>query len=337
MNILQNISLKHYNTFGVDVNAKYFAEYNSEDELRELLLSDIVKCNRYLHIGGGSNLLFLNDFDGIIMHSAIKSIEIASEDNDYVYVRVGAGTLWDDFVEYCVTHHWYGVENLSLIPGEVGASAVQNIGAYGMEVKDTIEAVEAIEIETLTRKTFTNQDCQYDYRNSIFKTKFKNQYVITFVTFKLKKAPTFKLEYQHLNASVLQRGEVNLRNVRNTIISIREEKLPNPSVMGNAGSFFMNPIIATKKWNELSVNYPSMPHYNISQTEEKIPAGWLIEQCGFKGKQFENVGVHENQALVIVNLGNASGKEIVALAELIQSTVKQRFDIDILPEVNYIR
>lgn len=337
MNILQNISLKHYNTFGVDVNAKYFAEYNSEDELRELLLSDIVKCNRYLHIGGGSNLLFLNDFDGIIMHSAIKSIEITSEDNNYVYVRVGAGTVWDDFVEYCVTHHWYGVENLSLIPGEVGASAVQNIGAYGMEVKNTIETVEAIEIKTLTRKTFTNQDCQYDYRNSIFKTKLKNQYVITFVTFKLKKTPTFKLEYQHLNASVLQRGEVNLRNVRNTIISIREEKLPNPSVMGNAGSFFMNPIIATKKWNKLSVTYPSMPHYNISQTEEKIPAGWLIEQCGFKGKQFENVGVHKNQALVIVNLGNASGKEIVALAELIQNTVKQRFDIDILPEVNYIR
>ena len=336
MNIQQNISLKQYNTFGIDANAKYFAEYNSEDELKEILRSDILKENHYLHIGGGSNLLFLNDFDGIILHSKINSIEMIKENDDFVWLRAGSGVIWDDFVAFCVENNWCGVENLSLIPGEVGASAVQNIGAYGMEVKDTIETVETIEIETLANKIFTNKECQYDYRKSIFKTELKGKYIVTYVTFKLNKKQDYQLDYQHLKTSVLQKGDINLKNIRNTIISIRQEKLPDPKITGNAGSYFMNPIVSKEKYKNLSENYPDIPHYFVSETEEKIPAGWLIEQCGFKGKQIGNVGVHKNQALVIVNFGNATGNEVANLAQQIQHSVKEKFGIEITPEVNYI-
>ena len=229
------------------------------------------------------------------------------------------------------------MENLSLIPGEVGASAVQNIGAYGMEVKDTIETVEVLEIETLNERTFTNAECKYDYRKSIFKSELKGKYIITSVTFKLKKQPIYYLDYQHLKASVLQRGEINLQNIRNTVIAIREEKLPDPKIIGNAGSFFMNPIVSKEKFEDLQKTHPSMPHYFVSETEEKIPAGWLIEQCGFKGLQIGNVGVHKNQALVLVNFGNARGNEVADLAKQIQHSVKEKFGIEITPEVNYIK
>ena len=336
MNIQENISLKPYNTFGIDVKTKYFAEYNSVKELKELLQSKILKENRYLHIGGGSNLLFLNDFDGIILHSKINSIETIKENDDFVWLRVGSGVIWDNFVAFCVQNNWCGVENLSLIPGEVGASAVQNIGAYGMEVKDTIENVETIEIETLKNRIFSKEECKYDYRKSIFKTEIKGKYIVTYVTFKLKKKADYQLDYQHLKSSVTQRGEINLKNIRNTIIYIREEKLPDPKIAGNAGSFFMNPIVSIEKFVKLQQKYPNIPHYNISETEEKIPAGWLIELCNFKGKQFGNVGVHKNQALVIVNFGNASGNEVAELAQQIQNSVKEKFGIEIMPEVNYI-
>lgn len=336
MNIQQNISLKPYNTFGIDAKAKYFAEYNSLDELKEILCSDILKENRYLHIGGGSNLLFLNDFDGIILHSKINSIEKIDENNDFLWLKAGSGVIWDDFVAYCVSRNWCGVENLSLIPGEVGASAVQNIGAYGMEVKDTIETVETIEIETLANKIFKNEECQYDYRKSIFKTELKGKHIVTFVTFKLNKKQDYQLDYQHLKTSVLQKGNINLQNIRSTVIAIRKEKLPDPAITGNAGSFFMNPIVSKDKFIELQGKFPNMPHYNVSETEEKIPAGWLIEQCGFKGKQFGNVGVHKNQALVLINLGGASGKEVAELAQQIQESVKHNFGIEISPEVNFI-
>lgn len=336
MNIQQNISLKPYNTFGIDAKTKYFAEYNSAKELKGLLQSEILKKNRYLHIGGGSNLLFLNDFDGIILHSKINMIETIKDNDDFVWLRAGSGVVWDDFVAFCVENNWCGVENLSLIPGEVGASAVQNIGAYGVEVKDTIENVETIEIGTLANRTFTNEECKYDYRKSIFKGEMKGKYIVTYVTFKLKKKADYQLDYQHLKSSVTQRGEINLKNIRNTIISIREEKLPDPKIAGNAGSFFMNPIISKEKFIELQQKHPNIPHYNVSETEEKIPAGWLIELCNFKGKQFGNVGVHKNQALVIVNFGNASGNEVAELAQQIQNSVKEKFGIEILPEVNYI-
>ena len=336
MNIQQNISLKPYNTFGIDVKARFFAEYSSVDELKALLQTDVLKENRSFHIGGGSNLLFLSDFDGIILHSKMQNIEKINETDDSVWLRVGSGVIWDDFVAYCVNHNWYGVENLSLIPGEVGASAVQNIGAYGVEVKDTIFSVETIEINTLKNRKFVNQDCDYNYRSSIFKTTLKGKHIVTFVTFKLEKKPNYQLDYQHLKNFVLENGEINLQNIRNTIISIRQAKLPDPKITGNAGSFFMNPIVSKEKFESLLKKYPFLPHYNLSENEEKIPAGWLIEQCGFKGKQFGKVGVHKNQALVLINFGGASGKEIAALARQIQDSVKNNFGIEILPEVNYI-
>ncbi len=336
MQISKNISLKPFNTFGVDVNTKYFAEYSSVKELRELLQTDVVKNNRILHIGGGSNLLFLSDFDGIILHSAIRSIEIVEENEENVLLRVGSGVVWDDFVAYCVENQYYGVENLSLIPGEVGASAVQNIGAYGMEVKDTIERVEFIDINTLEASTFANSECKYSYRKSIFKDELKGKVITTYVTFRLKKQAEYLLDYSHLKDVVLKNGKINLQNVRNTVIQIRLSKLPDPAVLGNAGSFFMNPIIDKSLYEELLLSYPTMPHYAVSDTEVKVPAGWLIEQCDLKGKQFERVAIYHKQALVIVNSGGASGEDIATVAALVQMTVKKRFGIDLVPEVNFI-
>lgn len=337
MKIKPNYSLKKNNTFGVDVKAKFFAEYDSVEELQELLQSDTVKNNRLLHIGSGSNLLFLSDFDGIVLHSKIETIEVVEEDMFSVLLRVGAGVEWDKFVAYCVQNKFYGIENLSLIPGEVGASAVQNIGAYGVEVKDVIEKVEFVEIESLSSKIFSNKECEYSYRKSIFKEKLKGKVIITHVTFRLKKEPVFMLDYAHLKDAVLKKGEINLLNVRKTVIEIRESKLPDPNVLGNAGSFFMNPIIPKSQYNELLLSYPEMPCYPISETEVKVPAGWLIEQCDLKGKEFDGkVAIYEKQALVIVNLGNATGEDIATVASLVQITVKKRYGIDLVPEVNYI-
>ena len=336
MQIQENKSLKAFNTFGIDVKTKYFAEYQSVQELKEILVSDIVKDNPVLHIGSGSNLLFLSDYKGIILHSQLKFIENVQEDEESVLLRVGSGIVWDDFVAYCVEKNFYGVENLSLIPGEIGASAVQNIGAYGMEVKDVIETVEAIEIKTRQARIFTNQECAYDYRQSIFKGELKGEYIITAVNFRLKKQAAFMLDYSHLTDAVLQQGEINLATIRKTIIQIRQSKLPDPKITGNAGSFFMNPIVSKEKFQELQLSYPSMPHYTVSEAEEKIPAGWMIEQCGFKGKAFGNVAVHDKQALVLVNLGGATGKEVADLSAEIQKSVWDKFGVEISAEVNFI-
>lgn len=336
MIIKENISLLSYNTFGIDARADYFIEYSSVEELQTALKSEIVKSNRLLHIGGGSNLLFMKDFKGVILHSAINFIKKVSEDADTVMLEAGAVVNWDDFVAYTVENGWGGVENLSLIPGEVGASAVQNIGAYGVEVQDVIVEVNAVEIETGESKTFSLEDCQYGYRESIFKKELKGKYIITSVVFKLQKQPEFKLNYQHLEAEVLKNGDINLQNIRQTIIAVRESKLPDPKIFGNAGSFFMNPVISKAHFNELLAQYPQMPHYFVSETEEKVPAGWLIDQCGWKGKQIGNAGVHDKQALVLVNKGGATGAEIVYLAEQIQASVKTKFGIELRAEVNYI-
>jgi len=336
MIIKENISLLSYNTFGIDAKADYFIEYNSVEELQTALKSEIVKSNRLLHIGGGSNLLFMKDFKGVILHSAINFIKKVSEDADTVILEAGAVVDWDDFVAYTVEKGWGGVENLSLIPGEVGASAVQNIGAYGVEVQDVIVKVNAVEIETGEPKTFSVEDCQYGYRESIFKKELKGKYIITSVVFKLQKQAQFKLNYQHLEAEVLKNGDINLQNIRQTIIAVRESKLPDPKIFGNAGSFFMNPVISKAHFNELLAQYPQMPHYFVSETEEKVPAGWLIDQCGWKGKQIGNAGVHDKQALVLVNKGGATGAEIVYLAEQIQASVKTKFGIELRAEVNYI-
>ncbi|MEI8086765.1 MAG: UDP-N-acetylmuramate dehydrogenase [Paludibacter sp.] len=331
-----NISILANNTFGIDVKADYFIEYDSVEDLQTVLQSEIVKSNKILHIGGGSNLLFLSDFEGVILHSAICTIKKINESDKSIYLEVGSGVVWDDFVAYCVENGWGGVENLSLIPGEVGASAVQNIGAYGVEVQDVIESVNVVEIDTANSQSFSVDNCKYGYRESIFKKEYKGKYIITSVVFKLDKLPVFKLNYQHLEEEVLKSGEVNLQNIRNTIISIRESKLPDIKLLGNAGSFFMNPVISKEHFLSLQQNYPNIPHYYVSETEEKVPAGWLIDQCGWKGKQIGNAAVHDKQALVLVNKGEATGAEIVYLAEQIQSSVNERFGIELHAEVNYI-
>jgi UDP-N-acetylmuramate dehydrogenase len=332
----QHVSLLQYNTFGIDVKADYFIEYNSASDLQAVLQSKIVKNNRILHIGGGSNLLFLKDYNGVVLHSAIKFIEKIKEDSGSVQLEVGSSVVWDDFVAYCVEKGWGGAENLSLIPGEVGAAAVQNIGAYGMEVQEMIVEVKAVEIETSELKTFTNKECKYGYRDSVFKNELKGKYIITSIVFRLNKNPDFRLNYQHLEEEVLKHGEVNLQTIRETIISIRESKLPDTKLVGNAGSFFMNSVISKDQFINLQIKYPHIPHYFVSETEEKVPAGWLIDQCGWKGKHIGNAGVHDKQALVLVNLGGASGAEILHLAEQIQLSVKEKFGIDLNPEVNYI-
>jgi UDP-N-acetylmuramate dehydrogenase len=336
MKTTQNASLIAYNTFGINAKADFFIEYESAADLQSVLQSEIIKSNRIFHIGGGSNLLFMNDFKGVILHSAIKFINKTSENDAFVYLEVGSGVVWDDFVAYSVENGWGGIENLSLIPGDTGASAVQNIGAYGVEVQDVIVEVKTVELESSVIRTFSNEECHYGYRESIFKNELKGKYIVTSIVFRLEKKPKFKLNYQHLEEEVLKNGEINLQNIRKTIIAVRESKLPDPKVLGNAGSFFMNPVIPKQHFLDLQAMYPQIPHYFVSDTEEKVPAGWLIDQCGWKGKQIGNAGVHDKQALVLVNKGGATGAEIVYLAEQIQASVKEKFGIELRPEVNYI-
>lgn len=336
MTITENASLLPYNTFGINARARILAQYNSAEDLTQLIKSGLLVSNRHLHVGQGSNLLFLNDFDGVILHSGIMFIKTVAETAETIRIEVGAGIIWDDFVDYAVKEQFYGIENLSLIPGETGAAAIQNIGAYGSEVCDTITEVRATNLESGEPRIFSKTDCNYNYRESIFKTRLKGLYAVTSVVFELSKKPVFNLSYQHLEQEVLKNGEITLDNIRQTIIAVRESKLPDPKVSGNAGSFFMNPVVPRNHYLQLSQTYPDMPHYFVSDSEEKIPAAWLIDQCGWKGKTVGNAGVHDRQALVLVNKGNASGSEIAHLAGLIQESVKQKFGIVLTPEVNYI-
>jgi UDP-N-acetylmuramate dehydrogenase len=285
-----------------------------------------------LILGGGSNLLLTGDYNGTVLHSGIRFLE----QTDECHVRCGSGFIWDDVVDYCVANNLYGAENLSIIPGEVGASAVQNIGAYGAEAKDLIECVEAVEIETGQICRFTNTECAYSYRQSKFKHAWKNRFLITAVTYKLSKTYNPKLDYGNIRVALAAKGIDNptAMQLRETIIDIRNAKLPDPKVLGNAGSFFMNPVVSTHKYNQLAQQYVGMPHYTIDSEYEKIPAGWLIEQCGWKGKALGKAAVHNKQALVLVNCGGATGSEVVQLYKTIQHDVKQKFDIEIKPEVN---
>ena len=329
-----NYSLLNHNTFGMDVKAKRYVEYDSEDELVQLLSS---LQGKVLHIGGGSNLLFCGDFDGTILHSVIKGIEVVEdvEGDDEVLVRVGAGEVWDDFVAWAVAEGYGGVENLSLIPGEVGASAVQNIGAYGVEAKDVIAMVEAVDMASGEKRLFANAECGYAYRQSIFKQELKGKYAITYVIYRLQKQPKLKLEYGNILAALEDKAQVTVADVRRAIIDIRNAKLPDPKVVGNAGSFFMNPVVSREKFLSIQKDYPTMPFYDVDGGV-KIPAGWLIEQCGWKGKSLGRAGVHDKQALVLVNRGGASSEEIVTLCNTICKDVHERFGIDIHPEVNFI-
>lgn len=327
--------MKKHNTFGMDVKASTFIEYNSVDELKSIIPT---LGGNVLHIGGGSNLLFKGDFEGTILHSAIKGIDIVEHDDKEgkVTVRVGAGEVWDDFVAWAVEHGLGGVENLSLIPGEVGASAVQNIGAYGVEAKDLISAVETVNLKTGEARIFTNEECSYAYRQSIFKNELKGIYAVTHVVYTLSTKTELKLEYGNIKAVLGgERDNLTYADVRQAIIDIRNAKLPDPKVLGNAGSFFMNPVVSREKFLSIQKDYPQMPFYEV-EGGVKIPAGWMIDQCGWKGKSLGRAAVHDKQALVLVNLGGATSDEIVALCETICRDVKAKFDVDIHPEVNFI-
>ena len=335
MTDVHDYSLKAHNTFGIDARCRRFLEFTTVDEAQQvaaMLRSSSSECH-YIIIGGGSNLLLTKDFDGIVVRSAIKGMERC--DNE---VRCGSGEVWDDVVSWCVSHQLYGAENLSLIPGDVGASAVQNIGAYGVEVKDLITRVEAVEIATGKLCSFTNADCQYGYRDSRFKHEWRNQYLITHVTYRFSTDYHPNLDYGNIRAELDRRGmaEPTPNQLRQLIIDIRRAKLPDPEQLGNAGSFFMNPVVERAQYEALAVRYPGMPHYTVDDMHEKIPAGWMIEQCGWKGRSLGRAGVHDRQALVLVNLGGATGQEIVDLCDAVRRDVFAKFHIDIHPEVNIV-
>lgn len=289
------------NTFGIDVTAANFLEYDSEEELRELIKAGRIVAP-WLHIGEGSNLLFIKDYEGTVLHSRISGVEVTEEDEEKVSVRVGAGVVWDDFVAYCVERHWYGAENLSLIPGEVGASAVQNIGAYGVEVKDLITSVETINIEG-EKRIYRVDECGYSYRKSVFKQPTMKGVFVTYVNFRLSKQEHYILDYGTIRQELEKHPAVNLETLRRVIIDIRQGKLPDPKVLGNAGSFFMNPIVPREQFEALRQEYQDMPHYDVDADSVKIPAAWMIDQCGWKGKALGAAAVHDRQALVLVNLG----------------------------------
>ena len=329
---IRNYSLKEHNTFGIDAKCSRFLEYESIEEAQTIAGILREAATPYIIIGGGSNLLLTKDYEGIVVHSRLMGISKTGR------VSCGSGETWDDVVAYCIGHGLYGMENLSLIPGDVGASAVQNIGAYGAEAKDLIVEVEAVEIASGSLVTIPGEDCGYGYRQSKFKHEWKNKYLITHVTYQLSTTFVPHLDYGNIRAELERKGIENptAQQVRDTIIEIREAKLPDPKVTGNAGSFFMNPIVSREKYEQLAKQYEGMPHYEVDADHIKIPAGWMIDQCGWKGKSLGRAGVHDKQALVLVNRGGATGAEIVTLCETIQADVKAKFGIDIYPEVNII-
>jgi len=336
MRIEQNYSLLKHNTFGLDVKTKYFVEYETEADLQKLLQDEFFFSQRFWHIGQGSNLLFLGDFDGIIVHSAIRGIEKIKEDEHLVRLKVGAGNDWDSLVAYCVGNGWGGLENLSLIPGETGASAIQNIGAYGAEVAESIEEVHAYSLETGEKRIFSNMECDYSYRNSFFKKpENRGKYYVVHVVFRLFKQPEFRLDYGNLR-EYLEGKPLSTETVRKAVIDIRKSKLPDPKVTGNAGSFFMNPRISMEQFLQIKKQIPDIPYYMDNEGIVKIPAAWLIEQCGLKGKTFGGAAIHEKHALVIVNQNRATGQEIASLADEVCKAVKDKYNIELQPEVNYI-
>ncbi len=336
--VSNNVDLKKYNTFGISCHAKFFAEVFSDDDLIALLSNkDFASCQKLI-IGGGSNLLFTKNFEGLVIHNCIKGIEIVKEDNENVFVKSGAGEVWHNLVLWSIAKNLGGIENLSLIPGCVGAGPMQNIGAYGVELKDVFFELETIDIYSYQKKTFSKEECEFGYRESVFKNKYKNKFVITSVTLCLKKNPVFNTSYGAIEQELKKNNinQLSVKAISDAVIAIRQSKLPSPAVLGNAGSFFKNPTVSQEEFNELQKQYPSISNYPAPQNKIKLAAGWLIEQCGWKGKKIGNTGSHKDQALVLVNYGNASGQEIYTLALEIQKSVKQKFGVDIYPEVNLI-
>ncbi|MDB5284414.1 MAG: UDP-N-acetylenolpyruvoylglucosamine reductase [Bacteroidota bacterium] len=343
MQLKENISLKQFNTFGIDVSAKYFCEINSVDEYRELLDSKTISAEKKLILGGGSNILFTKNFDGLVIRNNIRGIEIVSETETHVIIKAAAGESWHNLVLWCVANNYGGIENLSLIPGLAGAAPMQNIGAYGVEIKDVFHQLEAIDAHTGELTMFDLNDCHFGYRESVFKHKYKDQFLISSLSLRLTKVSSktiyhYKTEYGDVKATLseMRAYDLSLKAVSDAIIKIRSSKLPDPKVIGNAGSFFKNPVISKQQFETLVMKYPVMPSYLQKDGTVKVPAGWLIEQCGWKGKVVGNTGAHATQALVLVNYGNATGKEIWNLAMEIQQSVKEKFGIDITPEVNVV-
>ncbi|MDH8701383.1 UDP-N-acetylmuramate dehydrogenase [Dysgonomonadaceae bacterium PH5-43] len=336
MIIQDNYSLQQHNTFNLDIKTRWFVQYDSEEELKRLLSDEYFFSQSFWHIGQGSNLLFLDDFNGVIVHSGIKGIEKIKEDDDSVWLKVGAAEVFDSFVSYCVDNGWGGIENLSLIPGEVGASAFQNIGAYGVEAADCIEEVHTFCLKSGEKKIFLKEECNYSYRNSFFKEDAnRGLYYITYVVYRLHKTPNYKLDYGNVRQR-LEGKEINLKNIRQAVIDIRKEKLPDHKVWGNAGSFFTNPYVSNEKLKELQALYTDMPFYTYNKDSVKIPAAWLIEQCGLKGLEYGGAAIYEKQPLVIINKNNATGNDIALLAEEVRTAVINKFGIELMPEVNYI-
>jgi UDP-N-acetylmuramate dehydrogenase len=337
LQIQENISLKPYNSFGIDVKASYFAEIFSEKDLIELFQDELVKSEKLLIIGGGSNVLFTQDYKGLVIKISIKGIQSGIIENK-VRVTAGAGEVWNDFVNYCVEHHFAGVENLSLIPGTVGASPIQNIGAYGVELKDVFESCTAFEIKTGQVKTFNYSDCRFGYRESIFKGEWKGQYIITAVTFRLSSEAKINTSYGAIETELLNRGieEPNIADVSAAVSHIRVSKLPDPSTIGNAGSFFKNPVIEKYEFADVVAKHPDVVHYPTADDKIKLAAGWLIEQCGWKGKVVGQTGTWKNQALVLVNHGGATGTEVYHFSEQIIDSVKSTFGVTLEREVNIL-
>ncbi|RXR18316.1 UDP-N-acetylmuramate dehydrogenase [Flavobacterium amnicola] len=337
MNIQNNFSLKKYNTFGIDAKAKQFAAVHSVAELQEILLKHANETKFIL--GGGSNMLLTQDIEALVIHIDLKGKKVIKEDDDYVWVESQAGENWHEFVLWNIENNYGGLENMSLIPGNVGTTPVQNIGAYGAEIKDTFVSCDAMKITTQEMKTFTKDECKFGYRESIFKQEVKDQYIITSVVFKLtKKNHKINTGYGDIQKELEKHHITNptIKEVSNAVIAIRQSKLPDPKELGNSGSFFKNPIVSRELFNKAKAQHPEMKHYDVSETEVKVPAGWLIEQAGFKGMRRGDAGVHKNQALVLVNYGNATGQEIVSLSKEIQKTILEKFGIPIEAEVNII-
>jgi len=339
MQIQQNISLKPYNTFNIDASAKYFATFATVDELESLFAFANVPAKQTMILGGGSNILFTKDFDGLVLKNELKGIELIKEDDQYYYVKACAGENWHRFVLHCIEHNYAGIENLSLIPGCVGASPMQNIGAYGVEIKDVFEGLEAYHIHDKKTVQLTLNDCAFGYRESVFKGKYKGEFVILNVTYRLRKEPVFNTSYGAIEQELEKMGiqQLSIQAISQAVINIRSSKLPDPAVIGNAGSFFKNPTIPVQQFNALKATHPALPGYLVADKQYmKVAAGWLIEQCGWKGYRDGDAGVHAKQALVLVNYNNAHGGDIYALSGKIIESVQAAFNITLEREVNII-
>lgn len=336
--IRENYSLKKLNTFGIEASARYFAECSDINQMQEILSERAFLNTQKLILGGGSNLLFTKNFDGLVIKNNLKGIELIKEDSNFYYVKAGAGEVWNQFVMHCVANNYAGLENLSLIPGNVGASPMQNIGAYGAEIKDHFFELEALHIADKKMQRFNNADCKFGYRESIFKRDLKNQFIITSVTFKLLKNPELNTRYGAIEKEMEAMGvkEITIQAISQAVCNIRNSKLPNPAEIGNAGSFFKNPEVTSDKYQTHKIQFPTIVGYELENGNVKLAAGWLIEQCGWKGKTIGDAGVHKLQALVLVNYGNAKGEEILNLSQQIMDSVKGTFGVDLEREVNII-